>query len=104
MRQFAAEGRTGAVYPRYRLQEEIADRCIHFLGLGLGSGAALVLIGLAAGDGEARTVIAVAFYASSRPTNVYVAFPDVDYQVEVYDPQALKARSRVASGRVVRVG
>ena len=36
MRQFAAEGRTGAVYPRYRLQEEIADRCIHFLGLGLG--------------------------------------------------------------------
>ena len=63
MRQFAAEGRTGAVYPRYRLQEEIADRSIHFLGLGLGIGAALVLIGLAAARGDARIVIAVAIYA-----------------------------------------
>lgn len=61
----------------------------------------------AAAGGSVRVPLgrgAVAFYASSRPTNVYVAFPDVDYQVEVYDPQALKARSRVVSGRVVRVG
>lgn len=63
MRHFVTEGHTGPGYPNYRPQEEIADRCIHLLGLGLGIGAALVLIGLAAGRGDARTVIAVAIYA-----------------------------------------
>ncbi len=59
MRRFATEGR----HPRYRPQEEIADRCIHLFGVGLGIGAALVLIGLAAGRGDARIVVAVAIYA-----------------------------------------
>jgi hemolysin III len=63
MRSFATEGRTGAAHPRYRPQEEIADRCIHLFGVGLGVGAALVLVGLAAGRGDARTVVAVAIYA-----------------------------------------
>ena len=51
------------VYPRYRPQEEIADRCIHFLGLGIGIGAALALIALAAEGSGAGTVIAVGIYA-----------------------------------------
>ena len=48
---------------RYRRQEEIADRCIHLLGIGLGIGAALVLLYLAALRGEPRLVIATAVYA-----------------------------------------
>jgi hypothetical protein len=47
---------------------------------------------------------AVAFYAAHRPTNVYEAFPGVDYQVEVYSPVRSKARSLVAAGRVVPIG
>lgn len=42
----------------------------------------------------------VAFYSKSSPTNVYVAYPGSDYQVEVYDPAPERARKLVASGRV----
>ena len=38
----------------------------------------------------------VAFYDRSRPTSVYVAFPGIDEQIEVYDPSARVARSVVA--------
>src|SRR5262249_44346085 len=47
---------------------------------------------------------AVAFYAADRPTNVYEAFPGVDYQVEVYSAVHSKARALVATGRVVPIG
>jgi hypothetical protein len=47
---------------------------------------------------------AVAFYARSRPTNVYEAFPGVDYQLEVYDPSASEGHQLVASGRVAPIG
>jgi len=50
-------------YHRYHRQEEIADRCIHLLGIGLGIGAALALLYLAALRGESRLVIATAVYA-----------------------------------------
>ena len=35
----------------------------------------------------------VAFYARNRPTNLYVAYPDVDLQIEVYDPNPARARN-----------
>jgi hypothetical protein len=47
-----------------------------------------VLIPLAGG--------AVAFYAKSRPTNVYLAFPGLDEQVELFDPSATVAHALVA--------
>lgn len=43
---------------------------------------------------------AVAFFAKSRPTNVYEAFPGVDYQVEVYDPWKPGARKFVKAKKV----
>ena len=46
----------------------------------------------------------VAFYARGRPTNVYVAYPGSDLQVEVYDPVAGAARRLVAANRIVPVG
>jgi hypothetical protein len=45
----------------------------------------------------------IAFYSRSRPTNVYVAFRGIDYQIEVYDPSAAKARQLVKSGQLVPV-
>src|SRR5262245_41119189 len=46
---------------------------------------------------------AVAFYSKARPTNVYIAFPGVDEQVEVYDPSGGYAQRLVAAGRVIPV-
>jgi hypothetical protein len=43
---------------------------------------------------------AVAFFSSERPTNVYVAFPGVDEQIEIFAPSARQARRMVAAGRV----
>ena len=43
---------------------------------------------------------AVAFFQRTRPTNVYVAFPGVAEQVELFDPSARQARSIVAAQRV----
>jgi hypothetical protein len=42
----------------------------------------------------------VAFYSTSVPQSVYLAYPGSDYQVEVYDPSAQRAHSLVSSGRI----
>jgi hypothetical protein len=46
----------------------------------------------------------VAVYSTNAPTNVYVAFPGSDTQIEVFDPSARKARRLVTTGRVAPVG
>lgn len=43
---------------------------------------------------------AVAFYSASRPQSIYFAQAGSNYQVEVFDPSASRARSLVASHRV----
>jgi hypothetical protein len=42
----------------------------------------------------------LAVYGRSSPTNIYVAFPGSDVEIEVYDPDAKRARSLVAAGQV----
>jgi hypothetical protein len=42
----------------------------------------------------------LAVYAPSSPTNIYVAFPRSNVEIEVYDPSPKRARSLVASGQV----
>jgi hypothetical protein len=42
----------------------------------------------------------VAFYAQSSPSNVYLAFPGSDYQIEVFDPNPERAHALVRSGQV----
>jgi hypothetical protein len=46
----------------------------------------------------------IAVYATNAPTNVYVAFPGSDEQIEVFDPSAKRALRLVTSGRVAPVG
>jgi hypothetical protein len=46
----------------------------------------------------------IAVWSTSQPTNVYVAFPGSDTEIEVFDPSATKARTLVTTGRVVPVG
>jgi hypothetical protein len=51
----------------------------------------------------AGTKGAVAAVVPGSPTNVRVAFPDIDYQIEVYDPHKGKARELARSGAVAQV-
>jgi hypothetical protein len=43
---------------------------------------------------------AVAFHDGSTPTNVYLAFPGTDYQIEVFDPSEAQAKALVRSGKI----
>jgi hypothetical protein len=45
----------------------------------------------------------IAVSSESRPQSVYLAYPDSDVQVEVYDPSASRARRLVLSGRVTPI-
>ena len=45
----------------------------------------------------------VAFVDAKHPTSVYVAFPNENVQVEVYDPAAGRARRLVNSGGIAPV-
>jgi hypothetical protein len=45
-----------------------------------------------------------AFADKTHPTSVYVAYPGVALQIEVYDPTAARARELVVSGKVVPLG
>ena len=45
----------------------------------------------------------MALVDESYPNSVHVAYPGVDYQVEVYDPSPARAREVATSGLVQRV-
>jgi hypothetical protein len=45
----------------------------------------------------------VAFYHKGLPTNIYLAYPGTDYQVEVFDPSPEQARKLVSSGAVKEI-
>lgn len=62
--------------------------------LGQQPGAILVKI---AGGGSA-------YAEGTQATSAYMAFPGVDVQIEVYDPEAGKALSLIRSGAIVPVG
>jgi hypothetical protein len=42
----------------------------------------------------------IAVYGTARPTNVYLAYPGSDVQIEVYDPSAERARALITSGQI----
>ena len=44
-----------------------------------------------------------AVYSKSSPTNIYLAYPGSNLQIEVYDPSPKRARSLINSGRVAPV-
>jgi hypothetical protein len=47
---------------------------------------------------------ATVYVNSGRPQSVYVAYPGVEVEIEVYDPDPKKARDLVSSGQIVPVG
>jgi hypothetical protein len=47
---------------------------------------------------------AVVYFSRERPQSVYVAYPGVDTQIEVYDPDVRRALRLVNSGQIVALG
>ena len=45
----------------------------------------------------------LAVFLSSKPTNVYLAYPGSNLQIEVFDPSAQRARNLIMTGQVVPV-
>jgi len=65
-----------------------------------------VLKELAKSDSEGSFTLpngGFAVYSNSTPTNIYLAYPRSDVQIEVYDPSAARARELILSGQVVPV-
>lgn len=61
-----------------------------------------------AGEAEGSVLItnadgSIVVYNKNKITNVYVAFPNVDVQIEIYDPSG-QAVALATSGRVVPIG
>jgi hypothetical protein len=46
---------------------------------------------------------ATVYFNRSQPLSVYVAFPDVDAQIEIYDPRFRQALQLVNSGQIVPI-
>jgi hypothetical protein len=46
----------------------------------------------------------LAYYRRDNPVSVYVVYPGLEYQIEVYDPDAARARSLVETGQIRQVG
>lgn len=46
---------------------------------------------------------ALVVYSKTRPESVYFAFPNTNFQVEVYDPKATRARAAVLEGKAERL-
>lgn len=65
-----------------------------------------VLKGLAKKAGESEFSAPVggfAVYSTAQPSNVYLAYPGSNVQIEVYDPSPKRARGLITSGQVAPV-
>jgi hypothetical protein len=51
----------------------------------------------------AAPVGGIAVYSSEQPSNVYLAYPGSNLQIEVYDPSPKQARGLITSGQVAPV-
>lgn len=69
--------------------------------------AAEELIGLSQKPGGVRRSApggGVVYFNRARPQSVYLAYPGVDVQIEIYDPNPQRAQSLATSGRIVSLG
>jgi hypothetical protein len=101
--------RGGSVYVRYLprgVQVGVARPDYLTIGTYPQKGALAILKATAAKNHVATISVAgggTAFVDTSHPTSVYVAYPNVDLQIEIYDPAAGRARQLVTSGQIVPI-
>jgi hypothetical protein len=46
----------------------------------------------------------IAYFNRERPQNVYLAYPDQEVEIEVFDPEPVRAKELVTTGQIVAVG
>jgi hypothetical protein len=56
-----------------------------------------------ADESFAAPAAGLAVYAKDRPTNIYLAYPNSNVEIEVYDPSPSRARSLIREGRIAPV-
>jgi hypothetical protein len=100
----------GSVYVRYLPQGvQVGDRRPNYLVVGTypQKGAFKILKATAANN-HIKTLSmsngGLFFVDKRHATSVYVAYPDLDFQIEVYDPAPTRARRVVTSGRISPIG
>jgi hypothetical protein len=101
------ETSSGNVFVRYLPKGvAIGDKRASFRVIGTYPypGALKGLRAVAKGKGVAVQGGGLAFTSAGHPENVHIAYPGVDYQVEVYDPVPSRARALARSGDVKPVG
>jgi hypothetical protein len=99
---------SGSIYVRYLPGGvPVGTKALHTLvGTYPVNNAYKVLQSLAKKDGEISFPApgsGVAVYSTSSPTNVYLAYPNSNVQIEVYDPSPTRARSLITSGQIAPV-
>jgi hypothetical protein len=99
----------GSVYIRYLpAGARVGDRSPRYLTIGTyPQKQALEILRQTAAKNKVRTIpvgSGLAFVDEQRRTSVYLAYPDVDLQIEVFDPTGGRARQLVTSGQIVPVG
>lgn len=107
--EYEVQRLTGRTYVRYLPKGEEAETEKSFLTVGsyeeaealasirnLGQEPGAILVKIAGGGS--------AYAESPQATSAYMAFPGVDVQIEVYDPEAGEALSLIRSGAIVPVG
>lgn len=101
--------RTGNVYIRYLPQgAAVGDRKPAYLTIGTYPVRnALGILQATAAKNHVATIAVGnggrALVDTKHPTSVYVAYPNLDLQIEVYDPSAQRARQLVTSGHIAPV-
>jgi hypothetical protein len=98
----------GLVYVRYLPEgTEVGDPRSRFLTVGTypraGAYAELQRAAKAKGAVSLKVGDGLAVFSQSRPTSVYLGYPDGKYQVEVFHPSPDEARRLALSGQVVPV-
>ena len=97
----------GRSYVRYLPAGVHAGASTPYLTIGTYPLANALAVTKAAARGKGVVTIGIpggfAFYKASSPTNVHVAYPGKNVQIEVYDPSAAQAHRIVASGDIAPV-
>jgi hypothetical protein len=97
----------GRSYVRYLPTGVHAGTSTPYLTIGTYPLANALAVTKAAARGKGVVTIGIpggfAFYKTSSPTNVHIAYPGKNVQIEVYDPSAARAHKIVASGDIAPV-
>ena len=100
---------SGSIYVRY-LPPNVAvgDRRPDYLTVGTypQKGAFGILKSTAARNGLETISVengGLALVDKKHPTSAYIAYPDLEFQIEVYDPTVGRARQLVTSGQIVPI-